>query len=737
MINRKIIFFCILAYLFQFVIEVINISANSFFIDTLGAEELPKALIISSLLTPVTILLLAQFEKIKNSRQYKIIVFLILSLTYLGINFYYTATPNFYEKTVWMYQIFGNLFSLISIILYWNLINSYFYVFESKLFFSYFIISEEFGAITSDILINKVFYSLSLFQYFLLDIFIISILFLSYLYVFRIKKINNDDTNEENQVTDNDEKILKNKHLFNLVFLYIVVICLFHFITAFITYQFNVAAGIRFGNTEDLNKFFSEFQLFSSIMIILSSYLLSRFLFTKSKIIIQHIIYGCCLLSLVYLMNLEYTFYIIAAVELVKVVLEHSLFQTSYEHFTSSFTEVVSEKIRNYTEGFFVPMIIVVSGFCMNLFPTKFSFYYLNFNLLICISIVIFLAFLIKKYYYIYHLNIAKNKISNIRSVQALGEKNNIKALEILQSNYNKTDDKFIKKNIVISIGKINSEKSIDYIFSVLSSGDEFLQAAAVDALFEYKSYKVDYLLVQFIIGQQNKSLYIRHKIISFINKVYKNAIVPFFMHLLYSDDQRVVANAVENFWDIRDKKIIPFMLKFLTHKSNRVRANVIILIYKFDISYYNKSCIIALLALKNSKELNDNLSFVFVVGFLRLQKYSDSVEKIYERLKNTPLFKERLVENFAFSFSALDNPIGDDLFQFLFMDAQKFPQTLLYKFRLLDLANRIRILNTFMLGGFGQIVEQNLLENFKNSIYDFSFELEMLEEIISKNVKE
>ena len=66
----------------------------------------------------------------------------------------------------------------------------------------------------------------------------------------------------------------------------------------------------------------------------------------------QHVIYGISLLFLVYLMNLQYTFYIIAGVELVKVVLEHSLFQTSYEHFFLPLVKKVSDKIRNYTEGF-------------------------------------------------------------------------------------------------------------------------------------------------------------------------------------------------------------------------------------------------------------------------------------------------------------------------------------------------------------------------------------------------
>ena len=36
-----------------------------------------------------------------------------------------------------------------------------------------------------------------------------------------------------------------------------------------------------------------------------------------------------------------------------------------------------------------------------------------------------------------------------------------------------------------------------------------------------------------------------------------------FFMHLLYNEDSRIVANAIENFWDIKDRKNNTFMLKF------------------------------------------------------------------------------------------------------------------------------------------------------------------------------
>lgn len=739
MFNKKIIFFCVLAYLFQFIIETMTISSSSFFIDTIGADKLPKALIISSVLTPIIIYVLSLLERFKKSRQYKVLFLIIISLLFLGTLFYLTGVVHFYEKTVWMFQIFSTLFSLISIILYWNLINSYFYVFESKLFFSYFIISEEIGAITSDVLINKIFYSFSIAQCFLVNIFLLVVLLWFHFYIFKVKVINSDEgeleTEKEISNVKENNSILRNKSLFNLVLLYVVVIYLFHFVSAIITYQFNYVSGSTYGNTEDLNKFFSEFQFFSSLLIIATSYSLNRFFFTKSKIIFQHLIYDVCLLVLLYFMNVSYTFYVIAAVEMMKVILEHSLFQTSYEHFTSSFNEKVSDKIRNYTEGFFIPVIIVVSGLFMSLFPSKYGFYYLNFYLLFCILIVIFLSYLIKNYYYKYHQQSVVSNLSNVRSIQALGEKNNLNALKVLMDNYEKTQDRFLKKNIVILIGKITSEKSIDYIFSILNNGDEFLQSAAVEAFFNYKSFKVEYLLVEFVLGEKNKSLYVRHKVISFINKLYKNAIIPFFMHLLYSEDHRIVANAIENFWEIKDKKLIPYMIKFLQHPSNRFRANVIILIFSYNINYYNNLCIISLLSLKKSSVLNDNLSFVFIVGFLKLEKYSDDVVLIYERLKNTEFFKEKLVENFAFSFSGLENPIGDDLFQFLFLESENYPQSLLYKFKLLALNQRITILKNFMEAGFGDMVQQNLYNNFKISVYDLSFELEMIEELMNKKV--
>jgi len=48
----------------------------------------------------------------------------------------------------------------------------------------------------------------------------------------------------------------------------------------------------------------------------------------------------------------------------------------------------------------------------------------------------------------------------------------------------------------------------------------------------------------------------------------------------------------------------------------------------------------------------------------------------------------------------------------------------------------RIYILKKFMEAGFGVHAHQNLYKNFKNSIYDFSFELEMIEEIMNKNLR-
>ena len=95
MLNKKIIFFCILAYLFQFIIENLAISSSSFFIDVIGAEQLPKALIISSLLTPIVIFVLSLLEGFKKSRQYKVLFLILFSISFLFFMFYNTGVPNF------------------------------------------------------------------------------------------------------------------------------------------------------------------------------------------------------------------------------------------------------------------------------------------------------------------------------------------------------------------------------------------------------------------------------------------------------------------------------------------------------------------------------------------------------------------------------------------------------------------------------------------------------------------
>ncbi len=740
MLNRKIIFFIILAYLFQFIIETMLISSSSFFINSVGADKLPTALIISSILTPIFIYLMSILEVFKNSRQTKLFLLFFISLCLL-FYVYYNKVTYIQNFDVWFYYIFSNIFSIISIILYWNLINSYFYVFESKMYFSYFIISEEIGAITSDLIINKLIYDYSISKYFVLNFFVILILTFIFFYIKKLKKIN-DDFNHDEKINFNSNKLLsskqnfsKNKNLFNVIFLYIIIFCSFYFVSTIINYQFNYAAGEKFKTSDELNKFFSEFQLYSSLIIIGISFFFNKYLFPNSKIIFQHLLYAISILALVYLLNIHYTFYIIAFAELMKIVLEHSLFQNSYEQFTSTFTEKISDKLRNLSEGLFAPVIVVISGALMLFVPSRFSFYNLNLLIFIFMVVLIILIVLIKKIYYNYHLMLLKNNVANnnIRSIQALGEKNNYDSLDFLNDKFYKTSDKFVKKNIIISIGKINSRESIDFIFNVLNEGDEFLQSAAVDALFLYKSYKVHFLLVEFIQGEKNKSIYVRHKIILFINKIYKNAIIPFFMHLLYANDARVVANTIENFWDVNDKNILPFIAKFLNHQSNRVRANAIILLFKYNIKYYNDACIKSINQLRKSRNINDSLSFVFVAGFLKLKQYSLDIVKKYENIKDSIEFKDKLIENFAFSLASLNSPIGYDLFHLSFLTQKKFPNTLMYKFKLIDENNRILIIKNFFENHFGVDVENNLYENFKSSIYDFSFEIEVIEELLNK----
>jgi hypothetical protein len=296
--------------------------------------------------------------------------------------------------------------------------------------------------------------------------------------------------------------------------------------------------------------------------------------------------------------------------------------------------------------------------------------------------------------------------------------------------NYEKTEDKILKKNILISIGKINNKKSIDYLHSKLFNSDEFLQSVVVDSLCMYRSLKVDYLLISFIQSGKNKSVFIRKKVIDFINKNYRNAIVPFFTHLLYHKEERIVANTIENFWNIKDERILSIVFPFLNHHHNRIRANTIILFYNFKDRFYMKNCMNSIEFMRTSNDKSTNISFIFLVGYLRIYFYINDILDWYNASKNSDLFKEIFIENFAFCFSNLNHEIGTQLYVEIFSSSLERIKKSLYKFKVISTKKRIFIIKEFLKKSSHSVQIENLQKAFENSVFDFTFELEVIEEL-------
>jgi hypothetical protein len=585
---------------------------------------------------------------------------------------------------------------------------------------------------TSDALISRIIYKNDIFFYFYTSLFVIIFVFLIYFYSFKVKKVDNYLVNKGFKEEKKENIFLKKIFSF-----YILIVCLFYFIFNILSYELNYSIGQVYKNPEELNKFFSEFQLFSSFIIIILTFLLNKFFYSKTKIINQNLIYGICVLFSVYLVNVSFSIYFIVISGILNVIFFKSLYQMAYEQFIATFSNKIGEKLRGYLDGFFVPKTIILTNFLLTFYPVEYSFEYLNFIVLsVCLCCIILIYFFLKRVFYKYHIHTLNSDIieEKIRSIQVLGEKGNKIALPILISLFNETKDKILKKHIILSFGNISHLNSINYLYNILNTGDEFLQIAAIEAICMFDSFKVDSFLIDFVQGEKNTSSYTRRIVLSSLHKRYKNAVVPFLFKFLSSQDLRVVANTIENFWNIKDKKMIPIIEPFLIHSNNRIKANSVILLYHFKNDLIHFKCKEALNSLKFSKNIIENLSFIFVCGYLRIGEFASDIEIIYQKNKENKENKEMLKDNVSFALTSLNHPLGYNLYEEIFTSSKEQIQKNLRKFKLVPKNLRALTLKKFLESQKISDHYYNILYLcFMESVFDFSFEIEVLKEVQQK----
>jgi HEAT repeat protein len=230
-----------------------------------------------------------------------------------------------------------------------------------------------------------------------------------------------------------------------------------------------------------------------------------------------------------------------------------------------------------------------------------------------------------------------RNLLSN--AVQALGDRQNIKAVSPLLDLLSHTRSVDLKKTIVLSLGRIRSREAFPEIVRLFSSKDEGLRMTVLKALTEYNNYEAVFALLKIVKYSTHARTEVRLNAGMLLTQLVGNRVLPYLIEALLDADPRVRANTIEAMAISKDRKLIPLLRPFLQDPNHRIRANAIIALYPFHAS--QKEAKEPLVKLLESKESVVRCSALYAIGVLKLWEFRENLRAFLqsEEDKRTILF--------------------------------------------------------------------------------------------------
>ncbi len=208
-----------------------------------------------------------------------------------------------------------------------------------------------------------------------------------------------------------------------------------------------------------------------------------------------------------------------------------------------------------------------------------------------------------------------------VNAIQSLGGKHNAAAVPELLNLLHHTQEVNLQKNLVLSLGQIQSKTAFREIFSLFSTRQESLQLAVVESLGNYDSYEGMFALLRLLKSKESVTLQVRMNATQVLTRLIGKKMIPFLMDALEEhQDLRLRANAIESIGLLHDSKTISILLPYLSSEHNRLKANAVIALYPFR--SVRKAALQALDELYQSSEKNAQLSALYASAILKLSTY-------------------------------------------------------------------------------------------------------------------
>ena len=195
-----------------------------------------------------------------------------------------------------------------------------------------------------------------------------------------------------------------------------------------------------------------------------------------------------------------------------------------------------------------------------------------------------------------------------------------------------------LRIKILQTLGVIRDENTIPDILEALSDPNPDIQLVAIQALGEFHNlgkyfytqaftrYRVVNTLSD-MLRQPQTGKKIRRAIIQVFAGLHEVEIVPILLSMLEDSDPEIRADAAYVMGFFHDSSAIYFLEKYLIDEHVRVRANALVSLWQF------KRCrlklLIRLVALLESKNLDDQLSAIYVLGEIKAYQEIPRLRKL------------------------------------------------------------------------------------------------------------
>jgi HEAT repeat protein len=251
-----------------------------------------------------------------------------------------------------------------------------------------------------------------------------------------------------------------------------------------------------------------------------------------------------------------------------------------------------------------------------------------------------------------------------LNGIQALRERDHRIASEELLKLLEATDTMAVKRNIVISLGRMRAQNALPQVIETFSIHEESLQLAVLESLSLYRSYESLFALYEFMRSQENVSFQVRMNATYLMTRLVGKRMIPLLKEALNEEDFRIKANALESIALLKEKELIPLVLPYLEHTSRRLRANAAICLNPFRATRSRARKTIE--ALFSSEDPLTCFSGIYAIGELELGEYR---KRLIELLKNTDL---RFRQNIVTALAKMRIPGYDEEFVQLLLDEEE-----------------------------------------------------------------